>query len=84
MLSCLNKVKAILTEHAEPREKTKTIQSPRFEPRKTQFIYPVTLRTQQKAHTVKLLKGFITKNPGDVRAKGCGLCQQTARLLVVN
>lgn len=51
---------------------------------KTQFIYPVTLRTQQKAHSVKLLKGFITGNPGCVLAKGCSFCRETPRLIAVN
>jgi hypothetical protein len=84
MLSRLDKIRNFLTGHAEPREKTKTIQSPGFEPRKTQFIYPVALRKQEKAHSVKLLKGWVSKNPGSVRAKGCGHCQEMPQLIAIN
>jgi hypothetical protein len=88
MLSCLNKVKAILTGHAEPKEKNNAVQlvnsTPLPEPRKTQFIYPVSLRRQEKAHSVKLLDGYVSENPGSVRAKGCGMCRETPQLIAIN
>ena len=49
------------------------------------WIYPIGLRRPEKASSVRLLKGFISENPGDVQATRCKRCwDKVPELICIN
>lgn len=51
---------------------------------KKTWIIPVIFRRPEKTSSVKLLQGFLSKNPGDVIVQRCRFCHTKPELLAVN